>query len=332
MTQVAAGPDTEVREVTLSSPPLYKFRKICILGFTEHRKLAPYNGPGAEEWGIWGLNDLYIDIPEVPNERVRWFQLHTWMEVQKWASRPATERPLDLNGGPPHPRDPNHIAWLATHSQHIPVFVRQRRPEIPLAYEFPYQMVFEFFARRLKGYDRNVYFTNSISYMIGLAIMELIDPDTGFAVEGAELGVWGVDMMMSGDAGSEYSYQRPSVEYLLGYAQGAGIQVHVPIESDLLKTAYPYGDEVGAMYRARLQAHRKELSRRRGEVTEQLQALQSGHVELSGAINVLDWTLRAHMPGDSELGHVDAVAPKPHANRIKTADLNATTPASDGRG
>lgn len=341
MTQVA---EMEQRTVEIVQPPLRHFNKIAILGYTEHRNQAPYTAPGSEQWALWGLNDLYIDIPEVPNERVRWFQLHTWMEVTKWAKVPATSRPLELNGGPPHPRDPNHTAWLTTYSQHIPIFVRRKVEEMPLAYEFPFQAVFEWFARRFPvTQGKNIYFTNTISYMIGLAIMELIDPATDRAYPEAELGVWGVDMMMAGGAGSEYGYQRPSIEYLLGFAQGAGITIHLPLETDLLKTAYPYGDEVGEAYRARLESHRKDLAKRKAEVENAANQYQGAAIELGGAINALEWTLRSHMPGDSEFaGNVPptALAPKPNShklradrlNRIKVSGMeNVVTPESDGK-
>lgn len=347
MTQVAdsdsATPEVDVRQVTITQPPLRHFKKIAIVGFTSHRDQAPYVGPAAEEWAIWGINDLYIDIPEVANERLRWFQMHTWMEITKWAKVPDTARPLNLNGGPPHPRDPNHVAWLVTHSQNIPIFVRKKVEEMPLAYEYPFEIVFHWFAQRLpSAAGKMIYFTNSISYMIGLAIMELVDPETERAYPGAELGVWGVDMMMAGGAGSEYGYQRPSIEWLLGYAMGAGITVHLPIETDLLKTAYPYGDEVGAAYRARLDSHRRDLIKRKQQIDAELNQYQGGAIELAGAINALEWTLRSHMPGDSEFAQDvpnTALAPRPGSHRLKSDILNriklrekapATEPASDG--
>ena len=65
------------------------------------------------------------------------------------------------------------------------------------------------------------YFNSSIAYMIALAIHE-----------GAEtIGVYGVDMKAS----DEYAYQKPNVEYLIGLAQGLGIEIILPEESPLLK-------------------------------------------------------------------------------------------------
>ena len=63
-----------------------------------------------------------------------------------------------------------------------------------------------------------------------------------------QIGLWGVDMaqhgVKQGHAGwftSEYARQRPSVEYWLGVAEGMGIDVTVPDESDILKCSVIYG-------------------------------------------------------------------------------------------
>ena len=45
--------------------------KVVILGFTTHRKLAPWDD---ESFEIWGINDLYVN--EDIKRWDRWFQLH----------------------------------------------------------------------------------------------------------------------------------------------------------------------------------------------------------------------------------------------------------------
>lgn len=65
------------------------------------------------------------------------------------------------------------------------------------------------------------YINSSIAYMMALAI-----------AEGHEkIGIYGVDM--KGD--DEFGYQRPNIEYLIGLAEGMGIEVIIPEESPLLK-------------------------------------------------------------------------------------------------
>jgi hypothetical protein len=65
------------------------------------------------------------------------------------------------------------------------------------------------------------YWCSSIAYMTALAIHE-----------GAkEIHVLGVDMK----AGEEYGHQKPNMEYLIGFARGKGIKVHIPEQSPLCK-------------------------------------------------------------------------------------------------
>jgi len=113
--------------------------------------------------------------------------------------------------------EPAYWAWMLE-NQTIPIYMHFPQPEIPMAVQFPTEEL-------LKKY-RN-YFTNTVSWMIAHAIEE-----------GAEvIGVWGVDMA----AGTEYAAQRPSCEYYLGIAEGKGIEIVLPPESDLLRTTAQYG-------------------------------------------------------------------------------------------
>ena len=64
------------------------------------------------------------------------------------------------------------------------------------------------------------YFNSSIAYMLALAMTET-----------DSIGIFGVDMK----AEDEYFYQRPNLEYLIGLADGMGIDVYIPDESPLIK-------------------------------------------------------------------------------------------------
>lgn len=290
----------------LSRPAL---SKVAIIGFTDHKRLAPFANP---EWEIWGLNDLYLDLPPVPHDRVRWFQIHKWLDKGGGKFAPYPDSMMDFGEGPPHPRDPNHPKWLAEAAKVFPLYMMEERPEVPEAVQIDKEAVFAYFD---DGMGEPIkYFTNSITWMIALAIMELAPQSNGKrAIEDAELGIWGVDMMMGGGPGSEYGYQRPSCEWLIGWARGAGIKVHVPAESDLCKTAYQYGEAANNPYRLRLMAKRRDLSKQRGEVTAQLNEMQNVHTQLGGAIDQLDWQLRSWMPGDGDVrgGRV----PSPEADK-----------------
>lgn len=65
------------------------------------------------------------------------------------------------------------------------------------------------------------YWNSSIAYAMALAIHEGAE----------EISLFGVDM----DAGDEYGYQKPNMEYLVGLARGRGIKVTIPAASPLCK-------------------------------------------------------------------------------------------------
>lgn len=65
------------------------------------------------------------------------------------------------------------------------------------------------------------YWNSSIAYAMALAIHEGAE----------EIAIYGVDMTGS----DEYGYQRPNMEYLIGFARGKGIKVTIPDESPLCK-------------------------------------------------------------------------------------------------
>jgi hypothetical protein len=75
-----------------------------------------------------------------------------------------------------------------------------------------------------------------------------------------EIHLYGVDMAN----GSEYQDQRPSCEYFIGLARGAGIIVAIPSTSDLLKTPilYGYEEEKQSIMKFKYQTRLKELDQR----------------------------------------------------------------------
>ena len=175
-------------------------KKVAILGFAPHYDKAPFND---ESFEIWGLNDLYQFIPRW----TRWFDIHD-REIHKIDETYVTR----ADGS-------SHIDGLK--GLNCPVYMVKHYDDIPNSVAFPIEAACEYFNTR--------YFTNTISMMIALAVME------GFT----EIHIYGVDMSV----GVEYQEQRSSCEYFIGYARGMGIKVYLPPESDLLQTAFLYGFE-----------------------------------------------------------------------------------------
>lgn len=175
-----------------------------------------------EDVEIWSLSDNYRNLPRWD----RWFELH------------------DVDYHREH--HPDHWEFLLQdHGK--PLYLLGPHAAIPHATVYPRDEVLQRFPPG--------YFTNSISYMIALAIME------GFT----EIGIYGVDMAQH----DEYAHQRPSCEWMIGFAQGMGIKVVVPEESDLLKCRKLYGYEThnGDMYH-KCRARIAELEGRIGDLSK----------------------------------------------------------------
>lgn len=212
-------------------------RKIAIVGTAEpHWRSAPY---ADESWEIWTCGGIFATVPRT----TRHFEIHDKAETCKgWGQTPEQEAAS------------RNVYWDWLAQQGPNAVLKQRLPETPDASEYPLAAVLQAFSDR--------YFTNSVSYMIALALLEGCD----------ELGLWGIDMALTGDptkpASNEYSMQRPSVEFYLGIAMGRGIQVHLPPETTLLKARRLYGfegpvdDESNRAARAKLE----ELENREKEI------------------------------------------------------------------
>ncbi len=91
------------------------------------------------------------------------------------------------------------------------------------AENFPFDAVAE---------DVGDYWTSSVGYMLSLAIHK--KPE--------EIAVYGVD------ANDEYGYQKPNLEYLIGFARGRGIEVNIPEQSPLCKFVSPPGRDYAGRY------------------------------------------------------------------------------------
>lgn len=233
-------------------------RKIAILGKAPSSwGLAPFDDP---TWEIWGLANLYANIPRWD----RWFELH------------------ELTGGKLRwPAD--YWQWL-TKDHGKPLYVQAPHHEVQHGQIFPLERIIA----RFGGY-----FTNSISYMLALAIDELT-PDGKPCSVPHEIGVWGVDMAQGqakpGDRNTEYGHQRPSCEYFIGLARGLGIKVTVPRQSELCKTRrlYAFHDQNNVFFE-KIQVRRRELEQQFNECQQAIAANQERSLILRGALDDLKW-------------------------------------------
>lgn len=172
-----------------------------------------------------------------------------------------------------HGGDDEHLGWLA--SQKIPVYMFPEHAEkwadrIPYVTEFPKEQLIKYF-------DTD-YFTNSISWMVAYAIYQ----------EYTDIGVYGVDLAQD----VEYREQRPSCEFFLGWARGAGIKLTIPDDSDLLKTTHLYGLEDHGPHVRRLRARLQKIQEQKANVQGQLNQGNSVMQQLVGQEENMKYVIR----------------------------------------
>ena len=250
-----------------------KKKKCFIVGFAPSWKETPWEDTDAE---IWALNEFYKMAEMNPDikDRIRvdrWFEIHN------------LERP---------PKNSvEHLAFL--NQLNIPLYVLKKWDFIAATQqiEFPFNEICEWF--KVRGHVGHRYFTNSISWFIGLAIMQ------GFE----EIHVYGVDMAVDSDkvGNSEYGYQKPSCEYFLGVAEKYA-KVFIPESSDLLMCSQRYAidmDNERYVYVKKQLGVWKDMNKKAQMELQQLQArqqqLQGDMISKQGAIGAFEMMLKKRM-------------------------------------
>src|SRR5512133_3445606 len=140
-------------------------KKVAICGFADTKMDAPFTDP---TWEIWGLNDLHNSLPRYD----RWFDIHVRSNIDEDCN-------LMRNKGQ---TPPETIGLSGLRKLNVPVYMQDRYEDVPNSIKFPLKEITE-------AFPFGQYMTNSISYMIALAIYE------GYQ----EISVFGVDMAVGSE-------------------------------------------------------------------------------------------------------------------------------------
>lgn len=232
-------------------------KKVAICGFAASWKLAPFDQPDVE---IWGLNELWKYVP-------RW---NRWWEVHDADTLGVTKR--DLSEG----EMKRHLEWLSTN--HGPDKVIYMQPQFcdgrfpnakPMALD-----------RMVQAFGR--YFTSSIGYMVAQAILD----DYGW------IGLYGIDLASD----IEYQQQRANAEYLIGIARGQGRTVVTAETSAICKAGHLYGFEKPlAAHNPMLDAvrsHKVGLDKKHAETVAVLQTLDGAIQECENFLKLYEYKER----------------------------------------
>jgi len=185
----------------------------------------------------------------------RWFELHSLWEFY-------------------HANEPHKDFLRSLAAKDVPVYVREQDYALALewgitsAQPFPHRVLLEQF---------RPYFTNTISWLLALAIM--MRPEW--------LGIYGVDMAQDHLLAAEYSEQRPSCEYFIGLAEGVGMEVFIPGGSDLVAGTHLYGYEDSGRVLEKMTSRFVELDTNKAQLAAQAAQLESQVAQIRGNMSAL---------------------------------------------
>jgi len=213
-----------------------KKNKIAIVGFADTtRDMVPWDDPDLE---IFGVNEGYC-FPWMKRWD-RWMQIHPLWDLAR-----------DNNQN-----DPNHYLWLqnvegpclqckgtlevlpfgskekipcpacnatgtykpTNRDLNMPIYMQKSHPHIPGSVALPLKEIEDLMIP--KGNNQRNYFTSSFAYIFGLVCL------MGYP----RVELYGFEM----GAETEFHYQRANAEYLMGIAQGRGMDLYIPRQSTLL--------------------------------------------------------------------------------------------------
>ncbi len=210
--------------------------------------LAPFDDPDVE---IWALNETHA-FPQWFMRWDRWFQIHDskswkrylakrdvrghhdWLKRYHYGEFESREQPTehewqdlsDVVKG-------NSILIDGELETLKPIYLQYWNPDIPNSIGYPIQEVSDLAFPNFRRGDKKVkYFTSTLAYMFGIALLE------GFE----RVEIYGFEL--SDDI--EYVKQKACVEWWIGFAMGRGIEIYTPPNNQILYSALYGGDEQGA--------------------------------------------------------------------------------------
>lgn len=217
-------------------------RKVAIVGSAETWPEAPFHD---ESWEIWTLNNCFNQCPRID----RLFELHDEVVL--------------VNDAADSPGIQEEIRWLKENTT-VDVVLRKPLDWVPRGTEYPLDVIIKEFGD---------YFTNTVSYMIALAIYEGVE----------KLGIYGVHMAHA----TEYAHQRPSCEYFIGLARGRGIPVHIPVGSSLLSSRGLYGEQ--SRFTSDVVRQIESLTKQRDTHAHQAKIEALHEAKMNGALEMLQY-------------------------------------------
>lgn len=211
----------------------------------------------------WTLNNMHG--PDfIGNHRIDlWFQMHI------------------PGSGEGHIDDEDHIQFLRQ-LEGPPVMMQHQFPEFPRSKRYPIEEVIKRFCPPNVNGHSQPYFTNSVDFMLCLAMLQ------GFK----QIWLWGVEFVSSFD--DEYYKMRQSCEYYIGQAKGMGIPVWIQDHSSICKAEYFYAYQKKPKdpIKDTLKQNLAKLKKERQAIEQQVRELSAQVQTMDGAQQAMDQTIK----------------------------------------
>ena len=262
----------------ISAPKLErKHDRLALVGFcSPHREWVPYEDPDLE---VWSLNRGYI----FQQRSDKHWEMHG-RSIWEWQAR----------------RPGNHVRWLQSFPG--PILMHEAVPAIiPNSVTYPLLEVAEDIGKDIirfapDGADPKHFGVNQLQTgvpYLGSTIAQQLALAIHMGYK--EIALYGIDLNTT----SEYAWQKPGVEHMLGLAAGRGVKVAIPDMCPLLRSGIygrgykrPEGENVSPeQWQERINA----LMDDRERITRQLDMAR-------GSYGAIEWVMQQMVPGmDHEL-------------------------------
>lgn len=260
-------------------------KRVLILASGPTAQEAPIAEARAAGSEIWGLNAVHRQVD--PFLFTRFFQIHRTGSGEGHIDDPDHAAWLRAWGTPAYAKwveDWGHISKITSsngHKEHARIYTTEHNASVPMSVPYPIGDV-----ARLIGPMGRKYFTNTIDFMLALAICEAF----------THVDIYGVDMIADEDG--EYAKMRQSCEFYVGVMQGRGIKYFIPQRSALCRANRVYGFEekpkqddnlIGLISGVSKQIDEEmtNADKRRVEATAELNACKGGKKAIETVIGII---------------------------------------------
>ena len=123
--------------------------------------------------------------------------------------------------------------WAQKRYKLKPIYMQYWQPEIPCSVAYPLREVSDIAFKNFRRGDRKIkYFTSTLAYMMGIAILEKFE----------RIEIYGFELADD----IEYVRQKACAEFWIGVALAKGIEVYTPSNNQIMWSSLYGGNEQGA--------------------------------------------------------------------------------------